>query len=83
MAVCNVEELLDANPCLVELSADMLDAVETQMICNLRNNLIDGAAITCDIEELISEAGCFVGVDPHRRKAIRAQLLCEILNTLA
>lgn len=82
MAVCNIQELLDANPCFAALSPSMLQAVITQQLCNLRENLDSGAAMTCDIATLIEDAGCFSNLSPEQHYIVQASLLCDIASLL-
>lgn len=64
------------------LSPHMLEVVETQMLCNLKNFLTSAEPVTCDIQEILSDAGCFYAVNSHTLRAIRVQLLCDISNLL-
>lgn len=82
MAVCNVQDLLSANPCLSALDDYTLEVVFTQMLCNLYNNLNAGDPLTCDIQELLADANCFHGLPLGRLKVLQVQLLCEINGLL-
>lgn len=79
MAVCNVQELLLADPCLTALNTGTLKAIKLQMLCNLRDKLENGGDPTCDIEDLLAEANCFYGLSEGLQDVIELQLLCEIL----
>lgn len=82
MAVCNPQELLDANPCLSALNDYDLEIIITQQLCGLYNNLSGGDPLTCDIQELLDDAQCLYGLPVQRLKVLQAQLLCEIYALL-
>lgn len=80
MAVCNVQELLSANPCYSALSSHMRKVVFTQMLCVLFNNLDAGDPITCDIQTLLDDAACFNALSDDQLEVVQLQLMCEILG---
>lgn len=82
MAVCNVQDLISANPCYAALSPHMRKVVFTQMLCNLYNNLDAGDPITCDIQELLDDAQCFDALSDDQLEVVQLQLMCNILNAL-
>lgn len=82
MAACNIQELLDVDPCISALDPYTLEVLITQQLCGMYNNLDSGAAVTCDIQELLTDANCLYGLPIERLKAIQAQLLCNILSLL-
>lgn len=82
MATCNVQTLLDTNPCLSALDPYTLEVVETQLLCALYNNLDSGAEISCDIQTLLDDGKCFFGLSSFQLRVVRAQLLCEIAALL-
>jgi hypothetical protein len=80
--VCDVQELIDTNPCLMTLNPWQIEIVKTQMLCGIKNFLDSGAPITCDIQELLSDAACFNALNGRQLSAIQAQLLCDIAGLL-
>jgi hypothetical protein len=76
--VCDVQALLDTNPCYSALSPHMAEVVETQMLCSLFNHLDSGAEFTCDIQALLDEAECLYNLSSDQLRVIRLQLLCNI-----
>lgn len=82
MAVCSIQDLLDANPCFYALSPRMRKVVKVQMLCGLFNNLDSGEPITCDIQELLDDAACFNALSDGELDVIELSLLCNILSLL-
>lgn len=82
MAVCNPQDLLDANPCFAELSPFMREVVFTQMLCALYNNLDSGEPLSCDIAVLLADAECFYGLSMSQLKIVQLQLMCEVFSLL-
>lgn len=78
MAVCSIQTLIDADPCLVQLQSFDLLVLETQLLCNLLDKLANAGEVTCDIQTLLTQGKCFYQLQPHVLQAIKIQLLCEI-----
>lgn len=76
--VCDIQELLSANPCISNLNPHMLEVVETQLLCGLFNHLDSGAEFTCDIEALLADSSCFYNLSSQQLRIIRVQMLCNI-----
>lgn len=82
MAVCDVQALISADPCLSALTEYELEVLITQQLCSLFNNLDSGEPLTCEIAELLADASCFYGRSLHELKVIQAQLLCNVFTIL-
>lgn len=82
MAACNIQELLDAEPCYAALSPHMRKVVFTQMLCNLFNNLDSGEPLSCDIQTLLNDAECMYPLSDDTLEILQLQLMCEIFNVL-
>lgn len=82
MAVCDYQELISADPCLLALTPFQLEVVITQQLCNLLDKIENAGAVTCDIATLLDQGKCFATLPYHVLKAIQAQLLCEISEAL-
>lgn len=82
MAVCDVQALISADPCLSALTEYELEVLITQQLCSLFNNLDSGEPLDCDIQALLADASCFYGRSIQELKVIQAQLLCNIFTIL-
>lgn len=82
MAVCDVQSLISANPCLSALSPRQLELVKTQMLCGIKNFLTDATPVTCDIQTLLDDANCFNALNSQMLSVVQAQLLCDISGLL-
>lgn len=82
MAICDVQALISADPCLSALTEYELEVLITQQLCSLFNNLDSGEPLTCEIQELIADASCLYGLSVHQLKVLQAQLLCNVFTML-
>lgn len=78
MAVCDVQTLLDVDPCLSALSARMLKLVKISILCGIKTKLEGGAEPTCDIQTLLDSANCYDQLSDFSLDVLEAQLLCDI-----
>lgn len=79
---CEVQTILDVDPCLSALDDYKLEVLKTAQLCALYNNLADGTPLTCDIQALLDESSCFYGLSEHTLKVLQASLLCSIFELL-
>lgn len=80
--VCDVQEILDSNPCLAALNPFMLKVVIVGQLCNLKNFLESGDPIDCDIQTILDNSACFYGLTEFELDVLTSALLCDISGLL-
>lgn len=78
MATCNVQDLLDANPCFGALAQMDLSVIEVGFLCAIKERINGGGVPSCDIQTLLNETKCFRHLYPVPLDAISAQLALDI-----
>ena len=81
-ATCDVQALLDIDPCKAGLNPYLAEVVRTQIYCEIKNFYETGETPTCDIQTLLDNAVCFGSLNEVILAVIQTQLLCDILTLI-
>jgi len=83
MASCDIQTLLSKNPCLGGAPDWIVELVEFQILCGIKNFLTLGTPVTCNIQSLLNDAACANAIDSGLLKVAKIQLLCDISVLIA
>lgn len=79
-ATCDVQALLNIDPCKAGLNPFLAEVVRAQIYCEIKNYYDTGEVPTCDIATLLESGKCFAALPTFIVSVIQVQLLCDILG---
>lgn len=77
-ATCDVQALLDANPCMASLNPMDLEMIKYGLLCRIWERVQGGAATDCSIQDILDETKCARVLYPTNLQAVETQLVLNI-----